>query len=434
MTNSSGSSNSSDITDLANPQFSEAGHQRIQQLADIAIECSLDGMLNYAKTQLDVPLYKGGENDDYLERLEAFLLEAVEQGQLPDYGKNYLALSCAEVIINRSRMEYVFQRFPQINDEQIHSPIIIAGIPRSGTTNLSNIIAADSRLNSLPFWVGMHPFPAKSVLDQPDQVEDNRDQQWKEFLDGINAMCPHFPKMIDVPYDGATEETALMHLSGTPIGFMNQGYTPEWNTWFWEQMDPTYMYATFKRSLQAVQFFNKGSGKRWILKNPHHLAFLPALDKTFEDARYIITHRDPASSVISNAYMITYLHRLTHDKPSPANGLHVAHFMGKGMIGGLVRDIDKLKPEHVHQIYFQDYMADTLGQCEQAYKVAGLEWNDTARDELAAYIDSHPRGRHGGKLVYKVERDFGVTRQQLREPYQFYLDKFPRIQVEEKHG
>ena len=418
-----------DIDDLANPIISEAGKRTFAQLEATAFDYSLDGMIKFAESQLDIPVFK---EDSYLERMEAFILEGDRYGSFHKAGKAYLATSCAQAIIHRSRLEDLFQRRPEINDEQIQAPIIIAGIPRSGTTNLSNVIAADSRLRFLSFWQAMRPFPTLEALENPELAEDNRDQDWKQALDVIYAVCPYFLNMIDVPFDGTTEETGMMHMAGTPIGYMNNAYTPEWNHWFWSEMDPQPMYDVLKRALQALQWLTGGQRKRWVLKSPHHLAFLPWLDRTFDDATYVITHRDPASSTVSNAYMITYLFRQTHPKPNPAYGLEVAHHMGHGMMGGLVRDIDKLNPAKVHDVYFHNYMDDVIETVKGVYATADLEWNETVEQEIRAYVDAHPRGRHG-RLIYHPERDFGQTRQQIRDEYQYYLDRFP-ARMEADHG
>ena len=131
--------------------------------------------------------------------------------------------------------------------------------------------------------------------------------------------------------------------------------------------------------------------------------------------------------------MNAYAFRETHDAPDPKHGYQVAIDMADGMIGGLVRDLNNLKTASLTQIHFHDYMADVMGTLEVTYANIGLPFTDQARSEMQAYIDAHPRGRHGGQLGYNSERDFGVTREQIRERYQNYVDKFS-IKVEHEHS
>ena len=103
------------------------------------------------------------------------------------------------------------------------------------------------------------------------------------------------------------------------------------------------------------------------------------------------------------------------------------------MIGGLVRDIESLDLASETHVHFHEYMADVMGTLESIYETVELPFTDRARSELQAYIDAHPRGRHGGKLTYNPERDFGVTRDQIRRRYQEYIDKFS-IRIEKRHA
>ena len=74
--------------------------------------------------------------------------------------------------------------------------------------------------------------------------------------------------------------------------------------------------------------------------------------RTFPDAHLIVTHRDPASSTVSNATMNAYALRQTHEQPNPMHGYEVAIHMADGMIGGLVRDIDQIQAASISHVHF----------------------------------------------------------------------------------
>ena len=69
-------------------------------------------------------------------------------------------------------------------------------------------------------------------------------------------------------------------------------------------------------------------------------------------------------------------------------------------------------------------MADPLGAVAEVHRVAGLELTDEAREQIQAYIDSHPRDK-GGSMTYDIRADFGVEPEELREKFRFYLDVHP---------
>ena len=58
------------------------------------------------------------------------------------------------------------------------------------------------------------------------------------------------------------------------------------------------------------------------------------------------------------------------------------------------------------------------------YDVAGLELTPEALAQIDAYTAAHPRGKDG-QVVYDLRTDFGVTPDEVREPFGFYFDRFP---------
>ena len=417
------------VDDLAAPEISARGLEILAERAAIPIEFSLSGILHFAEESSDLPIH---QDEDFFHNLERFLLEGDRRGGFSEAGKKLLAAECANLIVQRSRLEALFNEHPEITGVEITAPIVIAGIPRSGTTNLSNIMGSDSRLRALRFWESRAPFPSNDPNQSQDLSEEDRSESGRQIMEDMHALMPLTKFMYDISFADAMEELCFMAMAGCPLMYMPQTYTPDWNRWFYNEMDPAGMYSLLKRSLQALNWL-QGQDNRWVLKTPHHLGFLPALNKEFPDAHLIITHRDPASSTVSNATMNAYALRETHTKPDPRHGYEVAIHMSDGMIGGLVRDIDSIDMASVTHVHFHNYMADVTGTLESIYEAVDLPYTDQARKELKAYIDAHPRGRHGGKLTYNPERDFGVTRDRIRDRYQDYIDKFC-IRIEEEHA
>jgi hypothetical protein len=60
----------------------------------------------------------------------------------------------------------------------------------------------------------------------------------------------------------------------------------------------------------------------------------------------------------------------------------------------------------------------------QIYARAGLPLTEDAAAELQRYLDNHPRGKHG-RVVYKLQEDFGVDPEALRKRFDFYFQQFP---------
>jgi len=417
------------VDDLADPVFSKKAQAIIAERAKLAVDFSIESILEQAQSTSDIPIIRDAELEDSLER---FMHEANKNDGFSEAGKKLLAMECVGFIIQRSRLENLIALNPEIRDIEIKEPIIVAGIPRSGTTNLSNIMASDSRLRALSFWESATPFPPKDGNAMDGMSQEDLAAIGQQVLENIYEVMPMAKFMYDISFKDAMEELCFMAISGCPCTYMPRCHTPDWNHWFYNEMDPLPMYQRIKKSLQAMDWL-QGHSKQWVLKTPHHLGFLKTLTEVFPDSHLIITHRDPASSAVSNATMNAYALRETYAKPNPKHGYQTAIDMADGMIGGLVRDFDELTAKSITEIHFHTYMSDVMGTLEKTYDNIGLPFTDKARRELQAYIDAHPRGRHGGRLTYNPERDFGVTREDIRARYQTYVDKFS-IQVEKQHS
>ena len=85
-----------DIDDLAQPRISDAGRRVLAERAAIPIEFSLEGILAAAKSQLDVPLYRG---EFFLNQLESFMLEGDRVCDCSAAGKGFLAATMTNLVL-----------------------------------------------------------------------------------------------------------------------------------------------------------------------------------------------------------------------------------------------------------------------------------------------------------------------------------------------
>ena len=81
---------------------------------------------------------------------EAKLSPAGEAGQ---------GMALIGLVANRLRINDVLARNPEIADERILGPIVIVGLPRTGTTKLHRTLAVHPDIQALPLWRILHPAP-----------------------------------------------------------------------------------------------------------------------------------------------------------------------------------------------------------------------------------------------------------------------------------
>ncbi len=404
------------IHDLGQPEYSEAGAAAIAAIDALDFDFTTEAIVAAAKAECDVPFF---EDEGVLARLEEYL-EAVRAD--PDYsrmGRFQVTQYTKRHLIQRSRLEALYAAHPEIEDVEIARPLIIAGLPRSGTTHLLNLISADERLRSLRYWESLEPIP--SLAAQRGDAEDDRRRNGLGQLAIQDTMMPLFKNMYDVDNEGIHEEVELQYMDMSTLLMAAMAIVPEWMERYF-QRDQRPHYAFMKRAIKALQWLEPR--ERWVLKSPQHLAFIPALVETFPDATFVVTHRDPAAVFSSWATMFTYAARFSRSPVRPRYCADYAGHMMKLQLDALVRDARHLPEDRTEHVYFQDFMADDFGTLGRIYERAGLDLDARTRAAMEGYIADHPRGRHG-KILYDLKTDFGIDLRDVHQDFARYMKAFP---------
>jgi hypothetical protein len=409
------------ITDLTAPVHSEAALAGFAMIEQVPFDLSVEGVVEAARAECDVPLF---EDEAWTRRLGEYIEHVHADTHYTRMGHFTTWNSLKRYLIQRSRLEALYDEHPEIEEIEIERPLIIAGLPRSGTTHLLNLVGADSRLRALRRWESLEPIPSRAA--RLGEIPDDRFANGQTALDQIELVIPLMTNMYDVPNDGIHEEVELQHLclssllmaAGQPLTAWMEGYFAE---------DQRPHYAFLKRALKALQFLRPK--ERWVLKSPQHLAWIPALVETFPDATIVCTHRDPVSVFTSWMTMTAYAARMSREPVILDEVLPHAMLLQKRLLDGLVRDRDALPEGRTEHVYFHEFMADDRGTLARIYERADLPLPDRTLAEIDHYIETHPRGRHG-KVVYDLEADFGLSRDETYAHFANYLEAFPRVQRE----
>jgi hypothetical protein len=165
-----------------------------------------------------------------------------------------------------------------------------------------------------------------------------------------------------------------------------------------------------------------------VLKCPQHLEQIGPLMATFPDATIVVTHRDPVSVVQSTITMLTYGARMSYKTPRPDWYLEYWSDRIRRLLAKSVEDRHLLPEGRTVDVLFHEFMADDMAVVRSIYETAGLELTGDAQRQIADYVAAHPRGKDG-QVVYDLRADFGITPAEVREPFGFYLDRFP-VRVE----
>ncbi|HEV7760101.1 MAG TPA: sulfotransferase [Acidimicrobiales bacterium] len=414
------------IHDLASPEWSPAARPYVDGLAAYGEELGLDALTSErvrdaaaAQTGLDT-----WGDPGFGERLDLLCRALRDEAGLSALGLALTYESLVQTLRGRLLVEDLVARHPEIEQVPIERPIVICGLPRTGTTHLHNLLSADPALRHLPYWESLEPVlpPEEAAaaaltgagFGGPD---DPRRERTQMAVDLVDTCMPLFKRMHEMTVDHAHEEIQLLALDIGGMFFETTAPMPSWRQHY-TTTDQTPSYRYLRRVLQALTWLRPEAGSRWVLKSPQHLEQLGPLAATFPDATFVITHRDPVAVTASTCTMLAYTARLRMAHPDPrAIGAYWSSRVEELLLGGL-RDRDRLPADSVVDVVLDDFVADEDATVRRIYSVADQPLGDDAWAAMAAFVATHPRGRHG-TIAYDLEA-LGIdapTRRAALAPY-----------------
>ncbi|HVT34103.1 MAG TPA: sulfotransferase, partial [Nevskiaceae bacterium] len=241
-------------------------------------------------------------DDSFREGLAVLCDSLSREAGLSEMGVAILQQKITGQLANRLYVEDHFRRHPEIAREEVTAPLVIVGLPRTGTTKLQRLLSRDPRFWFMYFWESQFPVPLPGeTLKEPKA----RIGAAREMVSMMTQVMPKLMAIHPMDADEADEEVMLMEHSFLSA-FNAYAYVPSYTRWL-DRQDQAPAYAYLKRMLQFLQWQKRQrgiSGQRWVLKSPHHLLRMDALLRAFPGVQVILTHRDPVQSIPSIASFI----------------------------------------------------------------------------------------------------------------------------------
>jgi Sulfotransferase family len=402
------------LTDLGDPVYPAAAQPIRDGLAAYATTLRLQPPDMLAAAEQRTGLSNWGD-PAFRERLDLLCASLRDEAGLSDTGVAVAYEQVVQNLVNRLRLEALIAEHPEIEDIPIERPIVICGLPRTGTTHLHNMLAADPSLRYLPYWESLEPFPS------PDEASDARPRRDRcaTGLEMTHVSMPEFRRMHDMTVEDAHEEIQLLAIDISGMLFETVYHIPSFAAHY-KAHDQAPSYAYLKRALQAMQWLRGGT--RWVLKSPQHLEQFPTLLSTFPDATFVVTHRDPVAVTLSMSTMICYSSRMAMARPDPVQTARYWFARADDLLNGCLRDRDLLPADQSIDVRFTDFMADEEGTIARIYELAGQPFDDSVRKAMAEFRAEHPRGRYGG-VLYNAE-DLGLDRGEIATRLSAYRKRF----------
>ena len=353
----------------------------------------------------------------FFEGLNKLIDSINNEANLNEIGIQAQPIRIQGLLTNRLRFEEDLKKFPEILDQEIIAPIVIVGLPRTGSTMTHRLLASDPNHTAMLWWEGRYPalLPGEKRGDIEARMELG-----KAEVDAVVAASPEALDIHPWDYKGADEEILLLEhnfLSTVPESFMA---LPSYSEWI-EEQDHTLAYEDLKKFIQYLQWQNPGrEKKRWVLKSPHHLGFIDKMISVFPDAKIIQTHRDPIKTVPSFCSMCANLF-----EPLTTNFDKV--FIGKHWSNKLTRalnhcmNISEQHPDNFLDLEFLNMIKDPIDEMKKIYEFIGEPFGEKTEVAMEAWREEnkHEMGAH----KYSLE-EYDLTESQINDNFAKYQQKY----------
>lgn len=293
-------------------------------------------------------------------------------------------------------------------------PLVITGIPRSGTSALHKLLAVDPQFQGLQRWL------ARAPMVRPPYAEWERYPEFlacKEETESFNKESPEFASAHEEAAHVVDECMEVLQQGFVSNMFASRFPTPTYTEWLLRNSERS-SYLRYVDVLRLIGLADQD--KRWLLKNPGHTWHPDLLFEAFPDARVVQTHRDPAAAIPSLCSVLNMLHGVTVGRENArAERLGAVEVSKWRMAMERTMAFRARHPERFFDVDFREFHADPLRVVGGIYRHFGLELTGPVEARMRQWLRDQPPAQKGGHR-YSPET-FGLTAQGIRSEFADYV-------------
>lgn len=354
----------------------------------------------------------------FIAGVDAVVHSASSEGRLSEIGQLAIRGGVLGELEKRLRLVDFRKRTPQVAEQIIDRPIIVAGLPRTGSTILYELLAQDTRHRAPATWEVAEPLPPPSSSGDAD---DPRIAKIDDQLGMLSHLAPDFQAIHAVGARLPQECVAIFASNFTSDQWRIQFFSPSYAEWLLAR-DMTDTYQWHHQFLQHLQVNLPPT--RWLLKAPTHIANLDALFRQYPEATVIQTHREPVEVMGSISSLATSLHGAYSDEIDPIEiaRFEVDYFAEVIQRGMEQRDALRQHADQFFDVDFATLMRDPLSVIDRLYRAFRWELSEESRIRMARYLESRPRDKHGTHRYTLAQ--FGLDAERDGRGYAAYRDRY----------
>jgi hypothetical protein len=342
--------------------------------------------------------------DPPLEPALPVLVESINrEANLHAPGRFLMRSHLQELLEIRLRLIEAWKKQPSIPERVLKAPMVVTGVPRSGSTFLHELLSIDSAHRSVRVWEAMFPHLAthadRGWHDAGVWKAAARLWCFRRMAPGVDAAHPIRAR--------TPQECVTIH-SHTFCSeeFLTTCRIPAYER-FLRAADKRPAYQWQKRFLQHLQ---GERAPRWILKAPDHSHALDALFAVFPDALVVQTHRNPLEVLPSLVHLTEALQKLF---AKPGDRQLLAEREARILAAAMERmtQFRDAHPELADQfvdVHYAHLAADPLAVVQRIYAQFDLPFTVRTAERVRSLALRRSRygGRRGAPKLAETGLDF----------------------------
>lgn len=355
------------------------------------------------------------DSESFREGLEVLVAD-LNAGERPQAAQERLSGTIVAALATRLKTTAYLERRPELLARPVERPVFVFGIPRTGTTLLSNLLAADPARRSPLTWEIDDPVPPPT----PDTLySDPRALARLEMEKKMLAARPDMGKYYRNSAVYPNECMFFMMHDFKGLIWESRGRLPGYRDWLFNQADLTSTYRYHKRFLQLLQADAPGI---WNLKMPSHALWLTTLLSVYPDARLVWTHRDPYTATGSFCSLLSLSHQAFMGKIDAEWLGQNCSYQAAEHASRIMDARDQLGADRVIDVHYGDLVRDPLGSMRKLYAALGDPFTADAESGMRAWLADNPQDKFG-RHEYKLAQ-YGLSVPTLAPLFERYLSRY----------
>ncbi|HTQ18806.1 sulfotransferase [Mycobacterium sp.] len=360
------------------------------------------------------------ESDSWRAGLAIIVDEVNTSPAFTPFGRERILNDATDALGRRLQIHDYIQSHPVVLDAPVERPLIVLGMPRTGTTVISYLLDQDPARRSVLHWQCVDPIPpatTETLRTDPRCVALLEEQsKILEMVTKAKVALPHWEDA-----DGPTEDMFIHNQDFKGLSWDSFLSTRRYAEWLFDEADMSSTYQYQKRYLQVLQSTAPGT---WSLKMPSHSVHIEALLKVFPDARLVWAHRDPykATGSLANLWRLPKGMTLHPDAVDLEAMGRDAMWQMRYHVERPLRARDRIGDDRFFDMYYHEMMRDPMDVMRRIYDWAGDPLTAETEARMRNWLAEHPQDRFALNS-YSLDQ-YGLTVEALEPVFAEYLERF----------